>query len=323
MKLARYMGGGRVEIVEEPAPECPPGGVLVQTEACGLCTGELMDWYMDKKVPHVLGHEVCGAVLQGDGGKFTTGQRIFVHHHAPCMDCEFCKRKAYVHCPTWKRTKLEPGGMAEVFAAPAENLTDALDCSALRAEDAALIEPLACVAKSLNQVQYDVDHDVPVVIGMGFLGLAHGLLMGGVTGYELDEGRREYAESLGIKTRHPDEAEAGSATCVVVCPGNEKALELATKLVAPGGRICMFAPMHPGEVTVDLGALYFRDVTLTSSYSCGPDDTQQAYLWLAKGLVSADQLVSEFVTLDELPGAYGRMKRQETLKAMVMFGGAG
>jgi hypothetical protein len=57
MKLARYVGGGRIEIRDEPEPTLPPGGLIVKTEASGLCSGELMDWYMERKVPHVLGHE--------------------------------------------------------------------------------------------------------------------------------------------------------------------------------------------------------------------------------------------------------------------------
>lgn len=319
MKLARYLGAGKIAIVDEPMPECPPGGVLVKTEVCGLCTGELMDWYMDRKVPHVLGHEVAGIVMESDAEKFPIGRRIFVHHHAPCGNCELCHRKAYVHCQAWKATKLVPGGMAEYFAAARENLNDALLVDQLSPEDAALIEPMACVAKCLSQVRYDLEHDSLAVIGLGFMGVAHALVAENVVGYEVDLGRIEHAASLGIDARHSDYAEPESATCVVVCPGSMSALELALKIVVPGGRICLFAPMSPGEHPVNLEALYFKDITLTNSYSCGPTDTQQAFLWLAKGKVGADRLVTDYVDLNGLPSAYLRMKNQETLKAMVRF----
>jgi L-iditol 2-dehydrogenase len=138
MKLARYIGGGQIAIVDEPVPECPPGGLLVKTEASGLCSGELMDWYMDRKIPHVLGHEVAGIVEESQVDGFSVGARIFAHHHAPCMRCEQCHARRYVHCPQWKRTKLEPGGMAEYFAVSAENLSDTFRVDDLRAIDAAL-----------------------------------------------------------------------------------------------------------------------------------------------------------------------------------------
>src|SRR5471030_1988512 len=166
MKLARYVGNGQVEIIDEPAPVCPTGGLLVRTEACGLCSGELMSWYMDKKIPHVLGHEVAGIVVQSQDARFPVGCRIFPHHHAPCLDSEFCRSGRYVHCAQWKRTKLEPGGMAEYFAVARENLTDTLIVDDLRPIDAALIEPLACVMKSIR-LGANPNASSVAVIGLG------------------------------------------------------------------------------------------------------------------------------------------------------------
>src|SRR3954464_12385435 len=109
MKLARYIGNGEVAIVEEAPPTLPDGGLLVRTEACGLCSGELMSWYMDRKIPHVLGHEVAGIVGESADDRFPVCSRVFPHHHAPCLQCDHCARGQYVHCEQWKRTKLDPG----------------------------------------------------------------------------------------------------------------------------------------------------------------------------------------------------------------------
>jgi NADPH:quinone reductase-like Zn-dependent oxidoreductase len=76
MRLARYVGDGKVAIVEEVEPNCPDGGLLIQTEACGLCSGELMSWYMDRKVPHVIGHEVAGVVLESNDERFLITMRL-------------------------------------------------------------------------------------------------------------------------------------------------------------------------------------------------------------------------------------------------------
>ncbi|MEY4881438.1 MAG: hypothetical protein RLZ87_867, partial [Armatimonadota bacterium] len=82
MKLARYIGSGEIEIQDAEIPDCPTGGLLIQTEASGLCSGELMQWYMDKKIPHVLGHEVSGVVIESQDSRFPVGCRVFPHHHA-------------------------------------------------------------------------------------------------------------------------------------------------------------------------------------------------------------------------------------------------
>lgn len=316
MRLARYIEGGRVEIADAPDPTCPPGGLLVATEACGLCSGELMDWYMDRKVPHVLGHEVCGRVLESQDPRFVVGDRVFPHHHAPCMACRFCLRADYVHCPTWKSSKLDPGGMAERFAVPAENLTDTHIVNDLRPVDAALIEPLACVMKCLRRSGARPG-DSTAVIGLGALGVMHALMLPGCIAYELSAERRAWAAKHGIDARPVDELHA--AQRVFVCPGSESALRLALQIVEPGGTVCLFAPMHPGTLEVDLESLYFRDLTLVNSYSCGPDDTTAALEVLRLGTIQAEQIVSDFINLDELPESYQRMKSGEILKAMVVF----
>lgn len=318
MKLARYHGGGVVRIEDEPAPLCPLGGLLVRTEACGLCSGELMDWYMDRKTPHVLGHEVAGIVVESQDDRYPAGVRVFPHHHAPCLRCPDCARGHHVHCAAWKRTHLNPGGMAEVFAVAPENLNDTLAVDDLRAVDAALIEPLGCVAKSLGKAAPQTG-ERSVVIGLGVMGLMHLLMLGpDALGVELLESRREWARGLGLEARAPDSSLR--ADVVIVCPGSEEALAYALQIAAPEARIVLFAPMPPGDPTpIPLNEVYFRDLRLLNCYSCGPGDTRQAAEWLRQGRLRAEQVVSDFVMIDQLPDAYLAMKAGTILKPMVIF----
>ena len=329
MKLARYIGNGKIAIVEEKPPCQPEGGLLVKTEACGLCSGELMDWYMDRKIPHVLGHEVAGKVIESDDDRFPVGSRIFAHHHAPCLKCDLCKKSLYVHCEQWKKTKLIPGGMAEMFAVQKENLNDTILVDDLRPQDAALIEPLACVAKSLK---HGLTSGIPTratkgqsvaVIGLGVMGLMHMLVLSKtesmrVIGYDLNVERVVWAKTIGLGAQTTASAE--KADLVIVCPGNQAALDMSVSMINPGGTIVLFAPLPPqAPATLDLNDLYFRDARIMSSYSCGPDDTQIATKWLRQGKIRAEQVVSNFIAIDELPKAYQAMKKGEILKAMVMF----
>src|SRR5262249_28301597 len=87
----------------------PSGPLVLRTAACGICSGDLMPWYLAKKVGTVFGHEPVGRAVHVEGlDHVREGDLVFVHHHAPCLKCAFCARREYVHCPTWKRTKLEP-----------------------------------------------------------------------------------------------------------------------------------------------------------------------------------------------------------------------
>ncbi len=317
MKIARYFGNGQVKIVEEKEPSCPEGGLLVQTEACGLCSGELMSWYMDKKIPHVIGHEVTGVVLESKDARFPVGSRIFPHHHAPCGKCDYCKSGRSVHCKQWKETKLLPGGMAERFAVPLGNLTDTILVNPLRAIDAALIEPMACVMKSLRTAGYAEN---PAVIGLGVMGLMHMIALGDkAIGYDINPLRVAWAKRTGLNAHSNDDIQSDKHDVVFVCPGTQEAFDAAVKMIQPGGKICMFAPLAPDTALTIPHELYFRDITILNSYSCGPEDTQAAWEMIGKGILKAEQVVSHFIKLDELPAMYLAMKRGEILKPMVVF----
>jgi L-iditol 2-dehydrogenase len=273
---------------------------------------------MDRKIPHVLGHEVCGEILESDDARFPVGENVFVHHHAPCLNCEQCRKGHPVHCDQWKRTKLVPGGMAEYFAVASENLNDAFLTVDLRPRDAALIEPLACVAKSFRMAFLSSGGGT-AVIGLGTMGLMHMLAGTNATGFDLSQTRLDWATKLGLDARRPSQA-TGTFDFIFVCPGSSKAIQQAIEIGNPGATIVLFAPVAPGEaLTFDLGQAYFKDLRLVSSYSCGPEDTRKAYEWLKAGRVRAEQVVSDFIEIDDLPTRYQQMKAGEILKAMVEF----
>jgi len=312
------MGGGVVAIVEEPKPALPKGGLLIRTEASGLCSGELMSWYMDKKVPHVLGHEVAGIVEASEDERFPVGSRVFPHHHAPCLQCEECRKANHVHCAQWKRTKLTPGGMAEYFAVGPENLSDTLIVDDLRPEDAALIEPLACVVKSIRAGLARRDwFEKPAVIGLGVMGLMHALSLDNVIAYDTNPQRVEWAKSIGIDARLPGATEPADA--IFVCPGSQAAFDFAYGFTQAVATIVMFAPLPPNENLVVPQQAYFQDLTIAHSYSCGPDDTKAAAGLIRAGRLKYEQVISHVIGIDELPAAYLRMKNGEILKPMVVF----
>src|SRR5262249_54963470 len=146
MRQAVIVGPDRFEVVRAPVPRLQSDAeILVRTVVSGICSGDLMPWYLKKKIGSVLGHEVVGrAVEVGQAVKqhIHPGDLVFMHHHAPCLstDCPDCKRGAFVHCAAWRSSRLDPGGMADFIRVPQENVRgDTFPATGLTAEQAVFI----------------------------------------------------------------------------------------------------------------------------------------------------------------------------------------
>jgi L-iditol 2-dehydrogenase len=334
-----------IRIEERALPELAPGDLLVRSAASGVCSGDLMPWYVRRKAPFVFGHEPAGTVvavggdgpaLGRDGARFAIGDRVFAHHHAPCFACDACARGEYVHCATWRGSALDPGGMAEYFRVPRTNVADTHVLAAqLSFADGSLVEPLGCVVKSMRRAE-------PAggwagrslyVIGAGVMGLMH-VALGAARGArvfvsDFNASRRGVALELGAEAAFdPAEAlaalrgaTAGHGADATICgPGSPAALEHAVEATAADGTVLMFTPLEPDERFVfDQSRAYFRDLRLVASYSCGPDDTAEALALLGAGVITADRLAVRAFAFPAVAEAYEAMRRAEVVKAIVTF----
>lgn len=341
-RAAVYEPGGQVSVREMPVPEPGPGELLVRVHACGLCASEVLAWYADSKAPFVLGHEpVTVVVAVGDGARpsqgapFEAGERLFVHHHAPCMACRRCKRGDFVQCATWRATRLNPGALSQLAIVPAESVRhDVLRVPEhLKDEIATLIEPLATVCKSVRRSGLRAGDRV-LVIGLGAMGMMHVLLArqggaGVVLGADRVPSRMALAPRFGadaaIDAREPLREQVRAATdgagaeIVFVTPGSKAALDAAASCVAPGGSIVIFTPLQPGDTwPLDVGDLFFKDVSVITSYSAGPDDTRAALALLEQGL-PVEPLFTHRFGLDEAAQAYAMVKNPDVALKVVVY----
>src|SRR5260370_12811088 len=83
MLVARLYDFGDIRLEETARPEAGPDDILVRTRACGICTGDVMPWYLKRKAPLVFGHEPVGVVeLAGAARRgCKTGYPHFRHLH--------------------------------------------------------------------------------------------------------------------------------------------------------------------------------------------------------------------------------------------------
>lgn len=346
-RAAVYDRDGSITLKDLALDAPAKGELVVRITACGICPGEVLAWYVARKAPFVLGHEPVGVIEHcGEGATpgsngakpFAVGERVFVHHHAPCMTCRACLRGDHVQCATWRSTHLVPGGMATFAIVPEANVrTDVLRLPDSLSDDiATLIEPLATVVKSVRRSRIRAG-DRLLVIGLGVMGLLHVALArtrgaGSVLAADRVPERLACATRMGadrvldVSTEKIEDlvaAETGGAGAdvVVVGPGSTVAMDSALRCVARGGTIVLFTPLPEHERwPLPVHDVYFKDITITASYSAGPDDTREA-LELLKGGLDVAPLFTHRFPLDGVVDAYRLVaEAREALKVVVYPG---
>jgi L-iditol 2-dehydrogenase len=338
MRAVRMGEDGSVAVVEIPVPAIGPGEALMRTRVSGICGSDLLGWYAARKAGQILGHEVAGELVAVGAGveTFAPGDRVVPHHHAPCLACDACRAGRYVHCAEWRASHLDPGGMAEYVRIPAGNL--ARDTrkipEGLTDEEATFTEPLATVVKALRRAGFEAGHTI-LVVGLGTAGqlavrLARARGASRIAAADRVASRLEIAGRSGADETLDVAAGSGEIArlagrrrfdTVFVCPGKVEAIDEAAGLVAPGGTLLLFTMSAPEEAwTLTPHDLYFREVRIVPSYSCGPDDTREALDLLATRRVAVADLVTQRFPIGEAPQAFARARDPKgSVKVVLTF----
>ncbi|MEG1944064.1 MAG: alcohol dehydrogenase catalytic domain-containing protein [Oscillospiraceae bacterium] len=170
-----------------PTPECGSEDLLIRTEGCGICAGDLkclhgaaMFWGDNTqqpwvKPPFIPGHEFVG-IIESCGenvSEYHVGDRIAVDQIAPCGECRFCKNGHYWMCQPHEIYGFFNdfcGGMAEFVRIPTKRSVIHRVPKELSFEEAICIEPYACSKHCIDRAQIECE-DIVVLSGAGTLGL--------------------------------------------------------------------------------------------------------------------------------------------------------
>ena len=187
MKALVASGVGEYELaLDFPIPECGPDEVLIKTEGCGICAGDLKCYKgasrfwgdenqpMWVKPPFIPGHEFLGHIVKiAENVKgFEIGERVIAEQIVPCGECRYCKTGRYWMCEphaTFGFQKENNGGMSEYTLFPKTALIHKVPQD-LPIEKALLIEPYACSKHAVDRANIS-NEDVVVISGAGTLGL--------------------------------------------------------------------------------------------------------------------------------------------------------
>ena len=319
MRVALTVAEDDTRIEERPDPECGPGDVVCRVLACATC-GSDVGWYVRHKLPAVLGHEPVGEVVEvgADVEGLRAGDRVAIHHHAPCGECRRCRHGHETLCEQFRATGLDPGGFAEYVRIMPELVGELLALDGLEPATATLTEPLGCALRAQDRAGIRPG-DSLLVVGAGCGGMlhvaaAHARGVDAVWVREVDPERLAAAEAWGA-TAHGNEP----VDVAMVCTESPAAIAGAAQALAPGGSLCLYAPPEPGTpLGIEGWAVFARELRVTASWSAGPADMRAALALLRSGATRAPELLTASFPLEQTGAALAAQRAGEVLKAVVL-----
>ena len=300
-------------VLDVDPPVLPPGGVVVEVEAAGVCAADRMLWTGDHPWgplpwPFTPGHELLGLVVETDTAHWSVGDRVTAEVMLPCGACTYCKVGRDNLCPAGLHLGSGiPGAFAERLALPASARLHAIPPELAR-DVAVLAEPMACALHAVRRGRVDVG-DTVAVVGLGSVGAL-----------ALHAARSEGADTVFAVTRSAvkarlarelgADAPVADPDVVVECSGTAAGVSAALELVAPGGRVVLYG-VYPRPVTVDANLVAeFKELTLAGGH-LAPGQFPDAVALLATvptGIVTGVHELDQLTAALAPAGAAPRLK---------------
>ena len=323
MSAAVLYGKEQLRIERVQVPKLERGDVLVRVRAaltCGTDVKVFRRGYHAKMIrpPALFGHELAGdvAAVGRDVSGFHVGQRVVAANSAPCGACYYCERGQENLC---EDLLFNNGAYAEYIRIPNRIVEKNMHeiPAHVSYQDAALVEPLACVMRGLEETGVKPGDTVAVIglgpIGMMFVRLAKAVYNARVIAIGRRRSQLDRAAGMGA-----DEVvlnEEGSdvvtpvhkltggrgADIVIEAVGLPEVWQLAIKLLRRGGVVNFFGGCPEGtDVPVDAGLLHYSELTLKASFHHTPALIRQALDIISRGRVTARDLVNRVEPLSNL-----------------------
>jgi len=316
------LGEGGVAIEPWPVPTVRPGDVLVEVHAAGLCGTDLHllhDGYPSRP-PVVMGHEVAGVVVEvgADADAGLLGARVACETHHQVCDCVYCRGGRRNLCDNkTSMGSFVDGGFAQFVRVPAELVHRVPDHVPLA--EAAMSEPLACVAHLLLDPPLLNAGDRVLVTGPGPMGLLSAQVarsMGAtvtISGLPADEPRLAIARDLGFETT--DSAVEPGYDIVLECSGSAGGARVALEAVRKAGRYVSVG-IHGRDITIPFDLILYKELTVTSGFAATSQSWRRAMRLLEDRLVTLAPLISSVEPLTAWGAVIARLHAGEGMKIL-------
>ncbi|MBQ3642430.1 alcohol dehydrogenase catalytic domain-containing protein [bacterium] len=331
MKVAA-LKNNKFTVEDIPTPEIMPNtkGAVIKVRGCGLCGSDIVKFKNGTaKDGAVLGHEIVGNIVEiNSDTSFKIGDRVVSGHHIPCFECNYCLDGNYSMCRHFKQTNIVPGGFSEYIFVSEEHLKNTVFKVDDKLSDieASFTEPLACCIRAVKRAELR-DNSKCLIIGLGTIGLLMGQAVNAygneAYGCDIIKDRVELSEKYNFKKSFVPEDEANIKNItngmgfdrVFLTAGAKSSIDTALKSVRDGGTIIVFSSIKSDDGFKN-NDIYYRELTVKSSYSASPEDLRDSLLFITSGKINVSKL-SVCYPLDKINEAIDDTLSNKIMKAYI------
>lgn len=322
MIAAVLYGKEHLEVEQVAVPKIEKSDVLVRVKAaltCGTDVKVFRRGYHARMIvpPALFGHELAGDIVAvGEDVKgFRPGQRVVAANSAPCLDCYFCKRGLENLC---EDILFNNGAYAEYIRIPGRIVKrNMYEIPAhISYQDAALIEPLACVMRGLEETHIRPGDNV-AIIGLGPIGLMFVRLAKVYGARVIALGRRptqlERAAQMGaeelintstgedVAQDVKDLTKGRGVDVAIEAVGKPATWQLAVRMVRRGGAVNFFGGCpNDSHITLDTSLLHYSEITCRASFHHTPMHIRKALETVSRGDITARDFINREEPLTNL-----------------------
>ena len=339
MWAVRFHQHGGPEVLryeEAPEPELAPGDVLVRVRACALNHLDL--WArrglpnVGIPMPHIAGSDIAGEVIGSAAIDVAIGRRVMLQPGLSCGRCEACLSGRDNECPCYEVLGYtnHDGGYAELVTVPVENLISIPDEIGFVDAAAFPLTFLTAWHMLMTCAGLKRGDDVLVLaagsgVGQAAIQIAslHGARVFATAG---SDRKLERARALGacevIHHHEQDIAEEikrltnRRGVDVVIEHVGEATWPKSVRSLARGGRLVTCGATTGRHGTLDLAALFSKQLTIHGSYMGTKGELMRVARYFFTGQLKP--VIDRTFPLAEAAAAHRRMEESGQFGKIVL-----
>ncbi len=266
---------------------------------------------------------------------FSIGERVFVHHHAPCNQCYFCNKGNETMCEKFTDS-LYPCGISEKIVIPEWIVkSDSIFRlpESLSPEDGIMIEPLACCIRGWKKVKL-LEGDTILIFGIGPIGMINAMLAK-IKGarkifcVDINEYRLEYNDRLNLgKSFNSKKVKIANIVptsseefvdMVIIATSDLSVLNDSIKIIRKGGIILIFGePQRETKIDLNIHEIYSKEISIITTYAATNKEIREAIELIDKKIINVKKIVTHKFLIKQSKEAIERIfRKKDTLKTMI------